>query len=190
MTKAGQATNNAGFTYLSLVETHKKFSVVPGANGNFYEAEYTEIPGAGTTLGVLEGVAAIDEGARPISYNPQMLEQLGVSRLRLTEEEQIPRPNDMVVLKAINTDGSSDTPNPLFAVTTSNEALILVMCNYASPGAASKLFVVKDQRGIDALNSQSPFVRPILEHTVLGGKTTSCNAVSLIFGNESTGQQG
>lgn len=82
---------------------------------------------------------------------------------------------DMVVFKPID-DGDSSTATALYAVSTAGDAYVSVLCNFANC-AASKLFIVNSQEGLDALSTKDS------TYIVTGATVSDCTPVGLIYGS-------
>lgn len=172
---ASNATTNDGFTYAPILESHGAFALVPGADGNLYAGPASEGAANGSALfGTYDGAAAVDDGGRVLHYYPDVMAAYGASRIRLSDEAQIPRTADFVVLQPLDADGDGQS-DVLFAVDTKGGAYGLVLCDFGN-GAASRLFVVSGEDGVQKLMSENA------KYTVTGAPVTGCDPVALVLG--------
>jgi len=92
-----------------------------------------------------------------------------VSRIGLSSDVVIPKTADPITLSPIAYDqADSSSPTTYFAVTTKQDVYSLVLCSF-NDGADSKLFIVNDQSGSDALEDDGNIV-----YTVIGALVQDC----------------
>lgn len=178
---AEQETTDDGFTYTTVLDFHKTFALAPGENGNLYAAAYSEGDDNGTALfAQYENIIVGDDGDRILHYYPDEMAVYNASRIRLSYEDQIPKTADIITLSPIDYDSSdSSNPNIYFAVDSKSNVYDLVLCDFTN-GADSKVFIVNDQSGIDALTTNVN-----TRYTVTGAPVSSCYSLALITGMSS-----
>ncbi|KJY01342.1 hypothetical protein TI39_contig295g00018 [Zymoseptoria brevis] len=172
---AADAKSMDGFTYNSIIEERNVFQIFPSSDGNIYGGPIAQSSDGTGLFGTLNNVAAYDVSERTMHYYPDVMTKFGCSRIRLSDDDHIPKTADMVVFKPID-DGDSSTPTALYAVSTAGDAYVPVLCNFAN-GAASKLFIVNSQEGLDALSTKD------LTYIVTGATVSDCTPVGLIYGS-------
>jgi hypothetical protein len=95
----------------------------------------------------------------------------GASRLRLSDEDSIPKTADFITMTLEDVE---DNGSAYFAADTYGNLYNIVMCNFAN-NAVSKLFVVNGQDGLDALTSN-----PNVKFTVTGAPVQDCYPLALV----------
>ncbi|CAD0026780.1 unnamed protein product [Aureobasidium pullulans] len=156
-----------------LINVQKTLIVVPSTNGNLYAATYSEelIQTNGALFGNYDNAIFGDDSGRILHFHPDEMKVYGASRLRLSDEDSIPKTADFItmILEDVEDNGSA-----YFAADTYGNLYNIVMCNFAND-AVSKLFVVNGQDGLDALTSN-----PNVKFTVTGAPVQDCYPLALI----------
>lgn len=115
-----------------------------------------------------QGLISSPDGVQLFHYYTDTMEELGVSRFRLSELADLPITSDLVSLASVNYDSDPNTPGFIVAVDTAGSAFYTVICDYEDD-QDSKFFLVKDvEAGIATLQNRD------LMFTVTGGPVTEC----------------
>jgi hypothetical protein len=161
--------------YTSLIDISKTLAVVPSVNGNLYAATYSEqlVQTNSILFGNYNGEVFGDDSGRLLHFHPDEMKVYSASRLRLSDENSIPKTADFITLSLQQLDDSSDQ-EVYFAADTYGNLYNVVMCNFAN-SAVSKLFVVDGQEGLDALVKNDN-----VKYTVTGAPVQECYPLALI----------
>jgi hypothetical protein len=159
--------------YTQLINVQKTLIVVPSTNGNLYAATYSEelIQTNGALFGNYDNAIFGDDSGRILHFHPDEMKVYGASRLRLSDEDSIPKTADFITMTLEDVE---DNGSAYFAADTYGNLYNIVMCNFAN-NAVSKLFVVNGQDGLDALTSN-----PNVRFTVTGAPVQDCYPLALI----------
>ncbi|THV78397.1 hypothetical protein D6D29_07698 [Aureobasidium pullulans] len=159
--------------YTQLINVQKTLIVVPSTNGNLYAATYSEelIQTNGALFGNYDNAIFGDDSGRILHFHPDEMKVYGASRLRLSDEDSIPKTADFITMTLEDVE---DNGSAYFAADTYGNLYNIVMCNFAND-AVSKLFVVNGQDGLDALTSN-----PNVKFTVTGAPVQDCYPLALI----------
>ncbi|CAD0018200.1 unnamed protein product [Aureobasidium pullulans] len=159
--------------YTQLINVQKTLIVVPSTNGNLYAATYSEqlIQTNGALFGNYDNAIFGDDSGRILHFHPDEMKVYGASRLRLSDEDSIPKTADFITMTLEDVE---DNGSAYFAADTYGNLYNIVMCNFAND-AVSKLFVVDGQDGLDALTSN-----PNVKFTVTGAPVQDCYPLALI----------
>ncbi|KAI5194251.1 hypothetical protein E4T38_09637 [Aureobasidium subglaciale] len=171
-----------GISFTTLIDVQQTFQIIPGDDGNLYAGAYTAGSTSDTGLfAQYDGVIFGDDGQRVLHFYPDEMAVYNVSRIRLSSDAIIPKSADAITLSPIDYD-DADSTNPLayFAVTTKQQVYSLVLCSFSN-GADSKVFVVNDQSGLDALTGNGNIV-----YTVTGAPVQVCSPLAMISGGNGT----
>lgn len=161
--------------YTQLIDISKTLAVIPSDNGNLYAATYSEalLQANANLFGHYDNSIFGDDSGRYLHFHPDEMKVYGASRLRLSDEDSIPKTADFITLTLQQLDDSSDQ-EVYFAADTYGNLYNIVMCNFAN-SAVSKLFVVSGQSGLDALVDNEN-----IKYTVTGAPVQECYPLALI----------
>jgi len=161
--------------YTQLIDISKTLAVIPSANGNLYAATYSEalLQTNANLFGHYDNSIFGDDSGRYLHFHPDEMKVYGASRLRLSDEDSIPKSADFITLTLQQLDDSS-AQEVYFAADTYGNLYNIVMCNFAN-SAVSKLFVVSGQSGLDALVDNEN-----IKYTVTGAPVQECYPLALI----------
>lgn len=113
-----------------------------------------------------EGLVFADESTRILHYYPDTMNKLGVSRIRGSSDDKIPKTADLVVLHPAQT-GDTETPYVYAAADSQGNTFHLLTCTYKK--GPSKLFLAKTVKtGIETLKEEN------LRYIVTGGVVEEC----------------
>ncbi|KAL8749824.1 MAG: hypothetical protein Q9184_006653 [Pyrenodesmia sp. 2 TL-2023] len=120
---------------------------------------------------IAEGGYVVGDDSRFFHYYPDVMQQYGVSRIRLSNESEIPLTTHFISLTPVNYNDNNETKNVYAAVDTLANYYLLATCNIQ--GQASKIFLVADpDEGIGKLLDEQ------LRFTVTGGVVEVCYFIS------------
>lgn len=161
--------------YTQLIDISKTLAVIPSANGNLYAATYSEalLQTNANLFGHYDNSIFGDDSGRYLHFHPDEMKVYGASRLRLSDEDSIPKTADFITLTLQQLDDSGDQ-EVYFAGDTYGNLHNIVMCNFAN-SAVSKLFVVSGQSGLDALVDNEN-----VKYTVTGAPVQECYPLALV----------
>lgn len=161
--------------YTQIIDISKTLAVIPSVNGNLYAATYSEalLQTNANLFGHYDNSIFGDDSGRYLHFHPDEMKVYGASRLRLSDEDSIPKTADFITLTLQQLDDSSDQ-EVYFAADTYGNLYNIVMCNFAN-SAVSKLFVVSGQSGLDALVDNEN-----IKYTVTGAPVQECYPLALI----------
>jgi hypothetical protein len=171
-----------GITFTTLVDVNQTFQLFPGNDGNMYAAEYKA--GSTSSAGLFaqyDNIVFGDDSQRVLHFYPDEMAVYNVSRIRFSLDTLIPKTADAITLSPVDYD-QADSANPTvyFAVTTTQMVYSLVMCNFKN-NADSKVFIVNDQSGLDALKNNANIV-----YTVTGASVNECFPLAMVSGGNGT----
>jgi hypothetical protein len=161
--------------YTQLIDMSKTLAVIPSVNGNLYAATYSEalIQTNANLFGHYNGEIFGDDSGRFLHFHPDEMKVYSASRLRLSDDDSIPKTADFITLTLQQLDDSGNQ-EVYFAADTYGNLYNIVMCNFAN-SAVSKLFVVDGQKGLDALVENEN-----VKYTVTGAPVQECYPLALI----------
>lgn len=174
--------NEDGITFTTLVDVQQNFQLVPGEDGNLYAGQYSAGSSSGSALfAQYDNIVFGDDSQRVLHFYPDEMAVYNVSRIRLSSDVVIPKTADAITLSPIDYDqADSSNPTTYFAVTTKQDVYSLVLCNFNN-GADSKVFIVNDQSGLDALKNNGNIV-----YTVTGAPVQDCYPLAMVSGGNGT----
>lgn len=142
-------------------------------DGNFYlDALATKSASASLYLSY-GSVVASDDSDRLFHFYDDTMAKYGVSRLRLSTEDAIPKTAQIASFVALDYDGSADTSPVLVVADLKGEFYYTVLCTIDD--AYSKVFLVNDiDKGVQTLQ------RKDLQWTVTGGVVNDCTYIPLM----------
>ena len=164
-----------GFQYTQLVSEDFSYMLASCSDGNVFAQEYSNT----TTLGqvgcgalwtyeinVTDAAVMADGSGRVMHYYPSTMDKVGVSRLRLSDMQSIPK--DSAYISFIELENPDDGTYNYWPVDLENDITFgLAVCSYKDQPA--KAFLVEDpSTGLDLLQS------PDLKYSVTGGDVTAC----------------
>lgn len=166
-----------GVTFTTIVDVQNTFALAPGENGNLYAAAIDGTDNGTALFSLYDTVIVGDDGERLLHYYPDEMAVYNASRIRLSYEDQIPKTADVITLSPIDYDStSSSNPSVYFAVDSKSNTYNLVLCDFSN-GADSKVFIVNDESGIDALTGNVN-----MRYTVTGAPVTQCYGLAMVAG--------
>jgi hypothetical protein len=149
------------FIQIKSVDGQVQLTLDNDGNMRPYSAEYKALRWTES-----EGLVFAGENSRILHYYPDTMTKLGVSRIRGSEYDKIPKTADLVVLHPAAT-GNQKVPYLYEAADSLGNVFQLVTCNYNK--GPSKLFLAKDlDKGIETLKQVD------LRYIVTGGIVEEC----------------
>ncbi|KAI1849170.1 hypothetical protein JX266_005131 [Neoarthrinium moseri] len=125
---------------------------------------------AGAYWGSYDQIITSDGSARVLHYYPDTIDAYGVSRLRISPIDKMPKSSDCISLVPVNYDNSPSTPGVYVAVDTVGKLFWPIICNIA--GQPSKIFVASDP-----VTGPAKLTDPDLRYTVTGGVVQNCTFI-------------
>jgi hypothetical protein len=148
--------------------------VVSCSDGNLYpvSASGTDNKACSELWASDEDIVIYDGSSKLMHYYSNTMNALGVSRLRVDSDEEVPMGS--VVVAWVPRYDSPDSDNYLYlAVDPEYNAFWPIVCDYAD-GRASKIFLARNPSdGIALLMSEE------LIYSVTGGRVSKCQVISL-----------
>lgn len=161
----GTVYTESNLTSVVVTSGYDNSTFGTGEDGNFYLFANDELA---ESFGYQDGVMPATEEDELMFYYTDAMENLGVSRMRYGNPEDVPVTADFLSLLAINNDDDVSTPSLVLPVNTAGDAFWPVLCDY-SDGQYSKFFLVRDlDAGIVTLESEE------VRHIVTGGIVSQC----------------
>ena len=162
-TNGSQTAYSPDTEFVHIADLNGKEELVADPDGNIY---YTT-PGNGTFFATVSGIVEGDGAGRFFHYYADTMKAYNVSRLRLSDEEHIPRTSDFVAFAPVNYDSNSKTKDVYMAADTIGGIFFPVTCDIQDQ--PSKAFLVSDiAAGVKKLQD------PELRYTVTGGVVQKC----------------
>ena len=161
--------------FTTLIDSQKNFQIAPAQDGNLYAIAYSG--GSTSDVGLFAWVKNIifgDDQDRVLLYYPEEIGAYNASRIRLAPESAVPKTAQVITLSQIP--GSSVSCATYFALSLEEKIFNLVLCNFDN-GAASKVFIVSGQSGLDSLQKN-----PQLRYTITGAPVSDCAPLALVNG--------
>ncbi|KAF5010812.1 hypothetical protein FDECE_3055 [Fusarium decemcellulare] len=168
---------STGLETALLINPEITTMVVSCANGNIYafKVEGDDNPLCSEMWTSKDDVLITDGAQRIMHYYNNTMSAVGVSRLRLEDETDIPSTAVVVAFVPYFEDENKDDYVYL-AVDPNDGVFYPVVCDYAD-GSGSKVFLALDpDEGAEALQN------PDLEYTITGGKVSKCYPMVLLQG--------
>lgn len=178
-----------GYDFTLLVDNTLKLRVISCSNGNMYlrgindttPDDCTDLWGSRANMTVVDGTGEL------MHYYNNTMSPLGVSRLRVSDEQKTPAGSVPVALVPYNTTANRYPNNAsldgvYFAIDDEDNFFYPTVCVYED-NQAPKLFLVKDpDAGVALLKS------PDVEFSITGGVVSDCYTIALIQGNNKPDQ--
>ncbi|TIA28270.1 hypothetical protein D6C78_10822 [Aureobasidium pullulans] len=177
-------TTGKGADFIALVDNTENIIITSCSDKNIYiqPASYNaSLSDVGCTVSWqnVEDSVVADGNGRVLHYYTNTMTTLNVSRLRISDEEDIPKQSEYVSLYAYGSDGAldkntfddpEDSDNFYYAVDRKDNVFYPVVCEYKNATAIPKIFLVADlDAGIALLESAE------LETIVTGAPVSKCS---------------
>lgn len=172
---SSDAASDDGATFTTLIDSQKNFQVAPAQDGNLYAVGCAG--GSASDIGLFAGTKNLifgDDQDRILLYYPGEMEAYNASRIRLASETMVPKTARVVTL--LQSSASSGSSSTYLAATLQKNIFNLVLCNFGN-GAASKVFLVSGQSGLDSLRND-----PQMKYTITGAPVSDCAPLALVNG--------
>ena len=169
-----------GYDYSTIVSLTGSYVLTSCSDSNLYlQSKTNDSTLESNSCSLLwqskSNITVADGLGRLLHYYNNTMTTLGVSRLRVSDEENIPIGSVYVSLTPTDDDHNPSTPDLYYAVDSLKHAYYPIVCNYVDNVLPAKVFVANDPvKGLDLLMSAD------LEYTVTGGKVQSCYALGLV----------
>lgn len=176
--------DTTGYEYSLMVDPTATTMVVSCSNGNLYAFAVDGEDNAycSEMWATFRDVLVADGSQRLLHYYNNTMAKLGVSRVRVEDETDIPLegvPFAFIPYSADDpTAANADDENYMYlAVDVAEQIFYPVACDFADSAMGSKIFLVADPvKGVDTLLS------PEVKYTVTGGDVKHCSALVLMQG--------
>ncbi|EEY19384.1 conserved hypothetical protein [Verticillium alfalfae VaMs.102] len=173
---------STGYDLALLVDPEATTMIVSCSNGNMYAfgVDGEDNEHCSEMWSSKNDVLVTDGGQRLMHYYNNSMSAVGVSRLRLDDQENIPSAGVVVAFAPYSEDDKTDDYFYL-AVDPNEQVFYLLVCDYED-NSGSKIFLAKDpEDGAAMLMSED------LQYTVTGGKVTGCYPLTLMQGEYAAG---
>ncbi|OBT39405.1 hypothetical protein VE00_10342 [Pseudogymnoascus sp. WSF 3629] len=170
-----------GYTYQQLTVPDGSFNFVSCADGSIYgigsSTPDSNLVGCSEMWATYNDTLVADGSQLLLYYYSNTMNATGVSRLRVADEESMPKRAVTVAMAALANDGNSTDQTYYLAFDEYNNVYYPVLCTYTD-GTASKLFLAADPvAGVTMLQSAA------VEFSITGGNVGSCFAMPVIMGS-------
>ncbi|KAH0284918.1 hypothetical protein M436DRAFT_86559 [Aureobasidium namibiae CBS 147.97] len=162
---AADAKAQDGIIFTTLIDSQKTFQIAPAQDGPTSDAGLFA-----TAKNLIFG----DDQDRVLLFYPEEIGAYNASRIRLAPVSAVPKTAQIITLSQLP--GASASSSTYFAFSLEKEIYNLVLCNFDN-GAASKVFLVSGQSGLDSLQKN-----PDIKYTITGAPVSSCAPLSLANG--------
>lgn len=110
-------------------------------------------------------------------FYPEEMSKTGVSRLRVSDVENIPVDVENVYFINLDADGESDNPDLYFAADLDNTGYYPIICTYQEANLNARVFLAADpDTGVDVLKSSD------IKYSITGGTVKDCFFMPLVLG--------
>lgn len=162
--------DNEGVSYITILDTTSSYALTADADGNFYVDSLATVSSSVSLFVSYGSVVATDDSDRLFHFYDDTMAKYGVSRLRLSTEDLIPKTAQIASFVALDTDGAADTSSVLVVADLKGIFYYTVLCTIDM--AYSKVFLVNDiDKGVKTLQ------RTDLQFTVTGGVVNDCTYI-------------
>lgn len=183
--------DTAGYEYSLMVNPTATTMVVSCSNGNMYAftVDGPDNPACSEMWATFRDVLVADGAQRLMHYYNNTMSTLGVSRLRVEDESDIPHTGVPVAFIPYDADdpdadgqtngGEDDTGYDYMylAVDVNENIFYPVVCDYEDASMGSKIFLAADPvKGVATLKSED------VKYTVTGGTVKDCEPLVLLQG--------
>ena len=169
-----------GYEHSLLVDPTASFMIISCSNGNLYplSVESPDNPACSELWATYDDILVADGAERLAHYYNNTMSVLGVSRLRVEDETDIPAGGVVVGFAPYADDGSYEDGSYMYmAVDPYGDVFYLMVCDYEDATLGSKIFLAKDpEEGVETLKSED------VMYTVTGGKVKDCFPLVLVQG--------
>ena len=152
--------NDTDLEFMTITTLHGNTMVLADDNDNIVYSQ-----GNGTDFASISGFVQGD-GARFFHYYPDTMAAYNVSRLRVSDELDVPATAKIIALAPVNYNDNNQTSDVFVAQDTLGKPYFPVTCDIR--GQPSKAFLVAD------LTNYQKLLDPILRYTVTGGVVQQC----------------
>ncbi|KAL8993315.1 MAG: hypothetical protein Q9169_006437 [Polycauliona sp. 2 TL-2023] len=160
-------TNSTDSTFITIPDMDNEYALL--ANDDTGNLEIALV-GEGSRF-IAESGLVIGDSSRYFHFYPDVMAKYGVSRIRLSNESEIPLTTNFISLTPVNYNDNNETKNVYAAVDTLANYYFLATCNIQ--GQASKVFLVADEdEALEKLRDEQ------LRFTVTGGVVDVCYFIS------------
>lgn len=171
----------SGYEFALLVDPDATTMIVSCSNGNMYafSVDSDDNQYCSEMWATKEDILVMDASARVMHYYNNTMSAVGVSRLRVEDETDIPSSGVVVAWAPYSDDGSDDYWDDYLylAVDPQDQIFYPVVCTYEDNSLGAKMFLAQDpEEGVEMLKSED------LRYTVTGGVVKECYAMKLMQG--------
>lgn len=177
-----------GYEFTTIMDYSQQFALTSCTDGNVYihspADQYNEDIDVhcGDLWAHAESVAVMDGSYHILHYYNNTMSATGVSRLRVSDEEEIPSSSVYVSLVPFDIDEDPTTPDVYVALDADFNMFFPVECAYANSSLPSKVFLVEDPaEGMEMLKSED------VVYSITGGKVSECYFLALVQGSQEEG---
>ena len=148
---------------VNIKDKSGSYSLFGDADGNLYIDEADQ----GSQFAEVQGFVVGDDVGRFLHYYPDTMAAYNVSRLRLSDQDEIPKTADFVALVPADYNDNPSTPDIYAAFDTIGGFFFTISCDIEDQ--ASKIFLAADP-----VEGAKTLMDPKLRYTVTGGVVTEC----------------
>ncbi|ODV62963.1 uncharacterized protein ASCRUDRAFT_68758 [Ascoidea rubescens DSM 1968] len=177
-----------GYEYITLLDYFLNYQVVSCANGNLYLQNNTNYKESNqedcsSLWGVTDDSVAVDGFSRILHYYNDTMNKAGISRLRASDQDNIP--NGSVYVSLTPYDDEDDETNDIYyAIDDSDNVYFPVACSFTNTSLPAKLFLVANEtEGVELLESNK-FI-----YTITGGEIDTCVFLPVVRDPEESGDE-
>jgi len=105
-------------------------------------------------------------------YYSDTMAKIGVSRLRMSDEDDVPATSVFVTIQPSDEDNDASTPDILVAIDESEDCYYPILCDIT--GQDSKVFLAKDP-----VAGAQTLLDPNLMYSITGGTVEACAALTI-----------
>ncbi|PHH86272.1 hypothetical protein CDD83_10483 [Cordyceps sp. RAO-2017] len=162
-----------------LMDADGSTMVISCSNGNFYAVhtdDQTDNPECSEMWAMNHYEVVLSDGTgRVMYYYRDAMIRTGVSRFRVTHDEEIPLKTEVVVLVPFQVDPETESPDDFYlAMDMDGNIFYPVVCNYPDSGNF-KVFLAEDlDEGIEMLKSED------VKYSITGGDVSECYPLALL----------
>ncbi|KAJ9649053.1 hypothetical protein H2199_000966 [Coniosporium tulheliwenetii] len=177
-----------GYEFTTIMDYSRQFALASCTDGNVYihslADQYNEDIDihCGDLWAHTSSVAVMDGSYHILHYYNNTMSVTGVSRLRVSDEEEIPSSSVYVALVPFDIDEDPTTPDVYVALDANFNMFFPVECAYANSSLPSKVFLVQDPAaGMEMLKSED------VMYSITGGKVSECYFLAMVQGSHEEG---
>ncbi|KAL9624344.1 MAG: hypothetical protein Q9204_007879, partial [Flavoplaca sp. TL-2023a] len=165
---ATEFTNSTDSICITIPDLDNEYALLANDETGNLEIAVT---GGGSSRFIAESGIFIGDSSRYFLFYPDVMAEYGVSRIRLSNQSEIPLITNFISLTPVNYNDNNETKNVYAAVDMLAKYYFLATCNIQ--GQASKIFLVADENeALERLCDEQ------LSYTVTGGVVDVCYSIS------------